>query len=183
LSGFSASLAQEVALLSELRDPNIANIIGISHTTEDPTSRYSVIVEYLPFGDLNTFLRAKSRARVDLVDQDFDTFLDSLNGLTCGDLLYISTQIASGMKYLETLNCVHRDLATRNVLVGPGLLVKISDFAMYQGKFARDYFNFNKSKLPVRWMAWEAITTVNNSTPLLLNALSISEIPYNIYTC
>lgn len=36
----------------------------------------------------------------------------------------------SGMRYLESKNCIHRDLAARNCLIGYENIVKISDFGM-----------------------------------------------------
>ena len=50
--------------------------------------------------------------------------------LTADDLMSISLQCAAGMEHLQMLRFVHRDVATRNCLVGSGLIVKIADFGM-----------------------------------------------------
>ena len=60
--------------------------------------------------------------------------------LTQEDLVSASTQIAAGMQYLAEMKFVHRDLATRNCLVGDNLVVKIGDFGMSRDIYTTDYY-------------------------------------------
>ena len=52
---------------------------------------------------------------------------------------------------------MHRDLACRNVLVGHGKILKIADFGLSK-EIDGLYVSSHNTRLPVRWMAPEAIT-------------------------
>ncbi|XP_024084780.1 discoidin domain-containing receptor 2-like [Cimex lectularius] len=133
----------ESAWMGTLRDPNVARVVGVC-SQEEP---FCILQEYCEFGDLPTFLQLQS------------TSPDEENpALSYGCLIYMATQVASGMKYLESLDLAHRDLAARNCLVGKSYHIKVSDHAMYCTKYETDYYiSDTKAKLPIRWMAWESL--------------------------
>lgn len=67
--------------------------------------------------------------------------------LTQSQMLHIAQQIAAGMVYLASQHFVHRDLATRNCLVGENLLVKIGDFGMSRDVYSTDYYRVSVGHL------------------------------------
>lgn len=62
-------------------------------------------------------------------------------------------------EYLAGLKVVHRDLATRNVLIDEELFLKVSDFGLSRDVYSDSSYHMahTKDKLPVRWMALESI--------------------------
>ena len=65
---------------------------------------------------------------------------DTYSILSQRELLQISLQISQGAAYLASRRFVHRDLATRNCLVGSNLVVKIGDFGMSRDVYSTDYY-------------------------------------------
>ena len=150
----------EIRILSNIDDENIARLVGI--VSSDPLS---AIFEYSQFGDLYQFLRFHDNDEPNLQSTLISSSCESQQMLSYGALLYLSSQVASGMKYLESRNLVHRDLSTRNCLVGKQLRVKLSDFAVTRPLYASDYWNVEgRLLLPIRWMPPESILHARFST-------------------
>ena len=131
----------EIQLMKDLGPhPNIIGIIG--HCLKEQP--FLLMVELVQHGNLRDYLRS-CRPKHGAPPK-----------LTVGDLADFSLQIASGMEFLATRNVVHRDLAARNVLVGKKHSLKISDFGLARS-MEEDEYHATGMKLPIKWMAPEAI--------------------------
>uniref|UniRef100_A0AAR2JZ75 Discoidin domain-containing receptor 2 n=1 Tax=Pygocentrus nattereri TaxID=42514 RepID=A0AAR2JZ75_PYGNA len=138
---------KEIKIMSRLKDPNIIRLLAVCMSS-DPLC---MITEYMENGDLNQFLSRHE-------PEGMIALLSNAPTVSYSNLQHMATQIASGMKYLSSLNFVHRDLATRNCLVGKNYTIKIADFGMSRNLYSGDYYRIQgRAVLPIRWMSWESI--------------------------
>ncbi|NXC11489.1 NTRK1 factor, partial [Orthonyx spaldingii] len=141
---------REAELLTVLQHEHIVKFYGVC-TEGEPLI---MVFEYMKHGDLNRFLRSHG-PDAKILEQGPG---QPRGPLALGHMLHIATQIASGMVYLASLHFVHRDLATRNCLVGHDLVVKIGDFGMSRDIYSTDYYRVGgRTMLPIRWMPPESI--------------------------
>ena len=71
------------------------------------------------------------------------------------ELIDIGAQVASGMAYLESQHCIHRDLCARNVQIGNGIIVKIGGFGLARLLVNGEYLLNEVEYLQVKWTAPE----------------------------
>ena len=134
---------KEIKFMARLNHMNVIRMLAIC-----PTGQPFILMEYMECGDLHQYLQ---KYEVALGDSEL-----AANQITVSSLLYACIQIANGMRYLASLHFIHRDIATRNFLVGKDHAVKIADFGMSRSLYSSHYYRIQgRAVLPIRWMANE----------------------------
>ncbi|CAN0351273.1 unnamed protein product [Lampetra fluviatilis] len=142
-SSARSDFLKEIKTMSRLRDAHVVRLVGVCLRDEP----LCMLAEYMENGDLHHFLSAHRWE-----GQGPGPTLSVV------EVLLMAVQVAAGMSYLASLNFVHRDLASRNCLVGPAHTIKIADFGMSRHLYSSDYYRIQgRAVLPIRWMAWESV--------------------------
>ncbi|KAI3351635.1 hypothetical protein L3Q82_020471, partial [Scortum barcoo] len=178
-----ATSNERKALMSELKilihighHLNVVNLLG---ACTKPGGPLMMIVEFCKYGNLSNYLRSKRDDFLVYKSQD-GKVVSSGSGcelselmkrppgeqsedlykrvLTLEDLICYSFQVAKGMEFLASRKCIHRDLAARNILLSENNVVKICDFGLARDIYKDpDYVRKGDARLPLKWMAPEAI--------------------------
>ncbi|KAF2878975.1 hypothetical protein ILUMI_27185 [Ignelater luminosus] len=132
-----AMLKELDILLRSKKHDNIQSLIG---TCESPDTLF-VILEYASMNLKDLLLGSR-----DALPGRFSNMQES-------QALDISVGVAKGMKHLESLQIVHKQLCARNILITNGFVPKISGYGLAQ------YCNRNMVPDYTRWTAAEVFRT------------------------
>ncbi|XP_029469585.1 tyrosine-protein kinase JAK3 [Rhinatrema bivittatum] len=130
---------RESEILRSLHNDFIVQYRGVCYSAG--RKNLQLIMEYLPNGCLREYLQK---------NQDH---------LHQGKLLLYAKQICKGMQYLGEKRYVHRDLATRNILVENSNHVKIGDFGLAKilPQDKEYYVVHERGESPIFWYAPESL--------------------------
>jgi serine/threonine protein kinase len=159
----SFDLLDKCAFFKSMEHKNHIQFLAV-HMNSEP---FLVITEHLVNGSLNKYLPTRGK------------------DLKLAELISILEQVAAAMQYLEEQNCIHHNLAAKNVII------KIND----EEKFSitcklrifpyvhkvNNYGVFHKlpaGTIPIRWSPHEAI--VNNQINIKSNVWSFGIITWEI---
>ncbi|CAL9707534.1 unnamed protein product [Knipowitschia caucasica] len=153
---------REIQILKSLQHENIVKYKGVCYSAG--RRNLHLIMEYLPFGSLRDYLM-KNKERIDH-----------------NKLLLYTAQICKGMEYLSSKRYIHRDLATRNILVESELRVKIGDFGLTKVlPQDKEYYMVEEpGESPIFWYAPESLT--DSKFSVASDVWSFGVVLYELFT-
>uniref|UniRef100_A0AC35U021 Receptor protein-tyrosine kinase n=1 Tax=Rhabditophanes sp. KR3021 TaxID=114890 RepID=A0AC35U021_9BILA len=131
----------EATTMGQFQHDNVLRLLGIVGTKNVEI----IITEFMINGSLINFLK-----------------VNSINTCSKVQLVQMCLDISEGMEYLHQAGYIHRDLASRNILLDQFYRCKISDFGLSRNGFSEgseemEYTNAMAKKIPIRWTAPEAL--------------------------
>mmetsp|Transcript_15213 Transcript_15213/g.45225 ORF Transcript_15213/g.45225 Transcript_15213/m.45225 type:complete len:1191 (-) Transcript_15213:908-4480(-) len=129
-----AEFLREASIMVDLSHQNICSIIGVS-ILQRP---WLAVLEYVTYGDLRDVLRTLKEKSLEL---------------STTEIVTMAAHISSAMVYVASKRYCHRDLASRNCLLGEDNIVKLADFGLSRpfddGK--NHYLMRQGARLPMKW--------------------------------
>jgi cyclin-dependent kinase len=107
--GVPVTALREIALLKELKHPNIVRLFDVIHTP----NKLMLVFEFLEQGDLKAYIAVHGQPH--------------LNTTTVKSFLY---QLLRGISYCHQHSILHRDLKPQNLLISKEGELKLADFGL-----------------------------------------------------
>jgi len=141
-------LLNELEIMTSVGNhPNLVNLIGACSVG----GPLLILVEYAEHGNLLRYLRDHRK-------QNYEDMNEYSLDVSSAERLRIACDVSDGMKHLAAMKCAHRDLAARNILLGEGMVAKVSDFGLSRDIYTDNvYEKKTGGKLPAKWMAVESL--------------------------
>ena len=140
------AFGKEAQFMSQIKHPNVLRLLGVCHQ-----HTAFIMIEYTERGDMNQLLQQFTEIVA--------TSSSSESQIGGSELVYMASQIASGMQYLAQLNFVHRDLATHSCFVGASGSIKVGCVSVKTGVYQSSYYQIRGNRMmPIRWMATECFS-------------------------
>ncbi|KAK3595006.1 hypothetical protein CHS0354_003731 [Potamilus streckersoni] len=144
---------QEMEMYSKLEHPNVVKLLGVCREMD----LQFIIYEHCDWGDLKQFLLA---SRTD----NGRRIPARVPPLTAVQKVGMCNQVALGLEHLSNHRFVHKDIATRNILLTSRLELKVSSISLCRDIYAGEYIPYNNTMIPLRWLSPEAVLEDDYST-------------------